>query len=447
MTDPARWTVPRPPLLRGFFRRIAPRSFRGQIVVSTMLLMTVVMIFVGVGVQVLLGITARRDVDRVLEDRADAVIAVARTDSSLDDSLDPGVRVYDGAGDLVAGSMERSARAVANDLATTDVARNKNVGENLRLRAVPFTTDAGERRVVVVSQATTPYERSEMYALAATVGIGVLVVGLTGVIASRVTTQALAPVAQMAERATDWSEHDLTHRFEVDPSDNELAQLAGTLDGLLERVAMAIRAEQRLTSELAHELRTPLTAIQGAADLSLMRGVGDAEVRLELEQIAASARAMSEVITTLVDVARDRASAGAATCRVADVVEDVSAMVRPGLTFVADTAGSVARVAAPRQLVVRALAPVVDNAVDHGRTTVTLTAVDTSRAVEISVHDDGPGLDPVVADELFEVGASARGSTGLGLAIAQRVARSMGGSVRVGNGGDGATFVVTLPRA
>lgn len=79
----------------------------------------------------------------------------------------------------------------------------------------------------------------------------------------------------MAERAADWSEHDLSHRFGLGPPTNELAALGETLDHLLDRVAMAIRSEQRLTSELAHELRTPLTAIQGSADLALLRGVKD----------------------------------------------------------------------------------------------------------------------------------------------------------------------------
>jgi two-component system OmpR family sensor kinase len=313
---------------------------------------------------------------------------------------------------------------------------------------VPFTTQAGQSGVVVVSQETTPYERSELYALAATIGIGLLVIGISAAIASRVTTQALAPVAQMAKRATEWSEHDLTHRFELDGPDNELAQLGDTLDGLLDRVTMAIRSEQRLTSELAHELRTPLTVIQGSADLALLRGVDDDATRAELEQISVSARAMSSVITTLVEVARDHAAAGAAsTSVVADVVDGVRAMMPPELTFVDDTGGSTARVAGPRELVLRALAPVVDNAVAHARTTVTLSALDTTRAVEISVQDDGPGVDAGERDTLFEVGASSRGGTGLGLGIAQRVARSMGGSVHVGEGPAGARFVLTLPRA
>jgi signal transduction histidine kinase len=168
----------------------------------------------------------------------------------------------------------------------------------------------------------------------------------------------------------------------------------------------------------------------------------------ELEQIAASARAMSDVITTLVDVARDHAAAGAAsTSRAADVAAAIQAMVPAELTFVDETSTSTARVAGPRELVLRALAPIVDNAVAHARTTVTLTAVDTARGVEISVSDDGPGVDDELRDALFDVGASTRGGTGLGLGIAQRVARSMGGRVDVGEADTGARFVVTLPRA
>ncbi|MBZ5737180.1 sensor histidine kinase [Nocardioides mangrovi] len=442
-------------LVRAARRRLTPKSFRGQIVVSTVLLMTAVMLVVGVGVQILLAFTAQRDIDSVLDDRATAVVAAI--DASSEDGprlevpdalLEPGVRVYDGDGTLVAGTIEHEARDRADDLATTTTARNVDVNDEVRLRAVPFTTATGQHGVVVVSQETTPYERAEMYALFATIGIGVLVIAISAGIANRVTSQALRPVTRMAERATDWSEHDLSHRFELGQADNELAQLGATLDGLLDRVAMAIRSEQRLTSELAHELRTPLTAIQGSADLALLRGVEDPATRDELEQIAASARVMSEVITTLVDVARDRASAGlASTSYVGDVVDAVRALVPAHLTFVDETDGAEGRIAAPPELVLRMLAPLVDNAAAHARTTVRLGAVDTATSVEVSVADDGAGIDPALRDTLFSVGASGGGGTGLGLGIARRVARSVGGSVDVTSHDQGARFTVSLPRA
>ena len=441
----------RPPL-----RRITPSSFRGRIVVSTVLLMTAVMVGVVIGVQLLLAHTAQRDIDRVLAERADAVIAVADTRSTtgsgeLDvpaDALEPGVRVYDDRGEPVAGSIEKEARDAADDLATVTAPTTVDVGEQLRLLAEPFATTGGRRGVAVVSQDTSPYERAEWYALVATIGIGLLVVGLAAVLARRVTTQALAPVTQMAERAADWSEHDLAHRFDLGPAHDELGQLGETLDRLLDRVAMAIRSEQRLTSELAHELRTPLTAIQGSADLALMRGGADEETRADLVEISRAARTMAEVITALLEVARDPDAAGAsATCRVAEAVDALRQSVPAALDLVEDVDGSTARIAGPRSLVLRALAPVVDNAVGHAASRIAIRAVDLPHAVVITVEDDGPGVDPRTRDRIFEVGQSGSGGTGLGLGIAQRIARSLGGEITAGTPASGAAFAVRLPRA
>jgi signal transduction histidine kinase len=436
-------------------RKLTPTSFRGRIVTTTVALMTAVMIVVAVGLQLLLGYTAQRDIDRVLAERADAVIGVvdarSRPATTFDippDALEPGVRVYDQDGHLVAGSIEKEARDAADDLAKVTGPTTFTAHEELRLLAEPFTTSHGQQGVVVVSQAATPYERAEMYALAATIGIGLLVIGLTVIIARRVTSQALAPVTQMAARAADWSEHDLTHRFDLGPARDELSQLGETLDHLLDRVAMAIRSEQRLTSELAHELRTPLTAIQGSADLGLIRGVADDQTRAELVEISKAARTMAEVITTLVDVARDPTAAGAsAACRVDDVIDALRQSVPAHLDLVEDVVESSARIAGPRPLILRAIAPVLDNAVSHAASTITVRAVDLPHVVAISIIDDGPGIDAGMREQIFEVGASGTGGTGLGLGIAQRVARSLGGEIVVEAPASGATFTIRLPRA
>ncbi|WP_129789805.1 HAMP domain-containing sensor histidine kinase [Promicromonospora panici] len=434
-------------------KRLAPKSFRGQIVLSTAGLMLVVMLLITVGLQMLLAYTAGRDIDHVLQDRADAVASVLEADTEREEFvvppelIEPGVRVYDQAGLAVVGTIEQEASHAADQLGAATSARNVDVGDGIRLRALPFVTAGGVHGVVVVSQATDPYERSETYAFIATLVIGVLVVVATAGIAHRVTSRALAPVAQMARRAAEWSEHDLAHRFDLGPGDNELAQLGATLDRLLDRVATAIRSEQRLTSELAHELRTPLTSIQGSADLALLRGVTDPQARAELEQIALAARRMSEAITTLLDVARDHPAAGAQeTCLASEIAREVRSSVPGQLVFVDGSAGSSGRIACPRALVLRALAPLVQNAVAHARTAVTLRATDRPHTVVLAVVDDGPGIDARVRGRIFDAGVSGSGSTGLGLGIALRIVRSLGGSIDTETSPSGTTFMVTLPR-
>jgi signal transduction histidine kinase len=435
-------------------RHFGPRSLRGTIVLSTVGIMTVAMLVVGLFIQLLLARAAHKDVDEVLHQRADTAIGIVRSasDTTLSvppDTLEPGIEVYDADGRLVAGSVGGSVQEVASQLATSQREQTReSPGDNARLLAVPFDTPSGESGVLVVTQDTKPYERSERYALYATGVLAVLVIAATGLIALRVTRQALEPVEQMAQRAANWSEHDLTHRFDLGPPTNELAALGETLDHLLDRVASAILAEQRLTAELAHELRTPLTSIQGSADLALLRGVPDPATRQDLEQISASAREMNAVITTLLELARDESPGSRRrTCTVADLVPALVSAAN-SVDVVDHTAGSAASIAAPRDLVVRAIRPLVDNAVQHARSTVTLAAVDHPDSVELTVADDGPGVDTDLRDRVFEPGVTFRdGGAGLGLGIARRVARSFGGEVTLAeqNGG-GAAFVVTMPR-
>ncbi|MDO7868787.1 sensor histidine kinase [Nocardioides jiangxiensis] len=161
-------------------------------------------------------------------------------------------------------------------------------------------------------------------------------------------------------------------------------------------VREALLAEQRLTAELAHELRTPLTALQGSADLALLRGIADEDLAEDVQEIAAAARRLGSVMATLLDGA-DRA--------------------RPG----ADRA----------ETILQAIAPLLDNALQHASSTVTVT-----------VEDDGPGVDAGV--DVFAAGESARADGhGLGLPIARRLARSVGGEVELA---DRSRFVLRVPR-
>lgn len=61
---------------RGGLGRLAPRSFRAAIVASTVGLMTVAMVLVVLGIQVVLEVAAQRDIRQVLDDRTEAMVRV-----------------------------------------------------------------------------------------------------------------------------------------------------------------------------------------------------------------------------------------------------------------------------------------------------------------------------------------------------------------------------------
>lgn len=85
-------------------------------------------------------------------------------------------------------------------------------------------------------------------------------------------------------------------------------------------------------------------------------------------------------------------------------------------------------------------------------TDVTLSVAREGTDAVLRVHDDGPGIDPAIADELFERFSRAdrsrarkTGGTGLGLSIAQAIVTAHGGSLSVQSAPGSTTFEVRLP--
>ena len=429
-------------------------SVRRQLVLLTTVGTAAAMLLLTLVLQLVLAELSHRDIDRLLEQRADAVVgsvsgASGETLVVPDLDLDAGIVVFDAAGEVAGGSTPPALRATYERLATAERTTTVAAGDDQRVLAHPFTTRSGVEGVVVVTERTTAYEEAQRYALLVSLVTGALVTAATAGTAAWVVGRALRPVRVLAETASHWSEHDLGQRFGLGPPTNELTTLAATLDTLLDRVAAALRSEQQLTAELAHELRTPLTSVQGTADLALLRDDLPASARADLQEISAAARRMSATISTLLDVARSGTPTDASSCRLAAVVRETvaSGPASPEVEVHVDVADH--RLALPEGVALRALGPVVENARRHARTRVSVTAsATTAGSVTVTVEDDGDGVrgEP---EHVFEPGstAGAGSGAGLGLAIARRMARSVGGDVDLVRAGGPTTFAVRLPRA
>ncbi len=430
--------------------RRGPGSLRRQVMLSTVAVTFSAMAVMALLVQVVLAVVVRNNLARELQNRADAVVAgiepgrpLPDTNAGTEDRLGAGALVFDSQGVLRSGRVPRGFVAAVDRLRTTPVARTVDVEESVRLLASPFEKD-GSKGVVIVAEPLTPYERSERYALYVTLLLGTLVTAGAGLIASSAVRRSLRPVMVMADRADDWSEHDLTQRFDLGPPTNELTGLGDTLDRLLDRVAVALRTEQRLTADIAHELRTPLTAILGTADLALLDEDLPEDQARSFADISAAARRLNETVTTLVEVARAPGGLAGEATSVGSVL-DALADSAPTVEQTASTAERAVLVAAPQRVVQRMLAPVLDNAARYAGGARVGIRLDPSW-VDLLVDDDGPGLP--VGEDVFAPGRHrAVGSgAGLGLALSRRVARSCGGDVFTEESPHGARFVVRVPR-
>lgn len=431
------------------------RTLRARVVRSTTLASAVAMTAMIGTVVLVLNATADNAVDSSLRDQLSAVSATLSLDSSgsiteletPDDAIDDTTWVFDTTGTAVdAPRAGKRVRATVTSLSRVTRRTSLERHDRVYLASPIRDQDGKVFAVVVVTESQGPYESTRIAVVIVLVSLGLLVTAGSAAIAAWTIRRALVPVESMASSAEEWSEHDLDSRFDGADDHDEIGQLGRTLNLLLDRVAGALRSEQRLTAEVAHELRTPLTAIRGEAELAQMHST-DVHISERLGRIVELVERMTTVITTLVEIARGDANTGSRATAV-DVIDSVLAHA-PATSTVTTTVGGADDLvlAAPADVVVRALAPLIDNAAHFAASSVRITVVDHGRTADIVVEDDGPGVDANAAETLFAAGSRSASSdgAGLGLALARRVARTLGGDVRLTSTAGPTIFTLTLP--
>lgn len=261
-----------------------------------------------------------------------------------------------------------------------------------------------------------------LLALASAVGIGLVISRRTHEIAK--TAQALA--------AGDFGAR-LTTRETGDGFDH----LRRQMNFMAERVDRLVRQLHSVTGALAHDLRSPVARLRAAIDTAQARST-DAGTNEALQAARADADALEEMLTTALELSR--LESGAVGDRrqpldLGEVVTDLVELYEP----LAESSGVVLSVEAAkvelladRELMSRALANLIDNALKYGGDQVQVTVRAVGRSAEIAVSDNGLGIaseDRERALERFNRldNARTRPGAGLGLAMVSAVAQLHGG--------------------
>ncbi|MBI2308851.1 MAG: HAMP domain-containing protein [Rhodocyclales bacterium] len=239
---------------------------------------------------------------------------------------------------------------------------------------------------------------------------------------------------------------------------DELADLGGDFDRMVERLQSLLGAQRRLLHDVSHELRSPLARLQAAVGLLQQQPDRAGELVARIERDTAR---MDQLVGELLTLARlESGMAGTATAEVdlAAMIETVAADVR----FEAEaTACAVAvelerplRLRGNGELLRRAVENVLRNALRHspagGVVEIAASADAAADVVSIRIADRGPGVAEADLERIFEPfarGGRAEGDGyGLGLAITRAVAGMHGGGVRaINRSGGGLAVTITLP--
>lgn len=280
--------------------------------------------------------------------------------------------------------------------------------------------------------------------------------------------RALRPIENITSTAQDISANDMSQRIDYNGPADEIGQLAATFDTMLDRLQSAFARERQFTGDAAHELRTPLTALKGRVGVTLSRPRSIAEYTDSLQEMEGQVDRLIHLSNDLLFMARlDRhrqplqvepivlqTFMGA----VIDQVSPLASVQNIALTVnVADDLTIYGDI----DLLIRLYLNLLDNAIKYSpkESQVSVTADSNHHEAIVSVSDTGPGIPakhlPFLFERFYRVEGdrsrrwqdNGHGGAGLGLAIAQEIARAHGGYIAVASTmGQGSSFMVHLPR-
>jgi len=446
-------------------RRFLPHGIRTRLLLAVVLSVGVALAVTITAFNLFLGRNLSQEADAVVKARARAQVAalqvengrLVETEAPEDTSASSLVWVFGASGQAleaprVGAKLARQARLLSGSRERLLDAR----GGDVRLFALPVLD--GNRRVgtVITGVSLEPYRETRRSALVASLALAAALLLIVVLAARWALSSALRPVSRMTAEAAAWSERDLDRRFRLGDPHDELTQLAGTLDGLLDRLAASMRREQRFSAEISHELRTPLARISAEADLALRRERDSHEYQATLRAVRRDADQLSRALETLVAAARQesgppRGTADAAVAAEA-VIEACTALAGERSVEVAlEQPMTPIRVGVDGDVAERILQPLVENACRYSQGRVQITIDRNTDRVTYTVRDDGPGIAERERELIFEPGV--RGSAaedngdgaGLGLALSRRLARAAGGDVDAEPSASGGIVRASLP--
>ena len=344
--------------------------------------------------------------------------------------------------------------------------RQQRLADNktLLIAARSFPAPNGVRYVVEVGAPMAPVEtmlRQFLVLLATGLPVAVLVaIGVGYLLVGR----ALAPVNQIARKAEQITQHNLSERLPVARTAEELEQLSQSLNLMIGRLQDALLNSKRFVADASHELRTPLTAMR----TELESIVSDGRLKPDLREALGSMLEEVERLTRIVEqlFALSRLDAGEAQAEwvqfdlaelAVTAAEQMSLLAEDkGITVTSDAKQRI-MVEGDRARLKQVVVNLLDNAIKYtpekGEIKLRVATMDGHAALEVS--DNGIGIPkdalPHVFDRFFRVDKARTrdpGGAGLGLAIVKSICTAHGAQVEVeSDNGCGSCFRVKLPLA
>jgi signal transduction histidine kinase len=246
--------------------------------------------------------------------------------------------------------------------------------------------------------------------------------------------------------------------------------MTNALENTLQRLQRSFEQQRTFVSDSAHELKTAVAVVKSSLQLLELKERTPAEYHAGLERTLTDTQRLEELVAKMLTLARvesgpseaDRPQAGvSASCDIAECVRGTIAQLRTVAALhavdvvVQSTDDSRVPLAADDCAIV--IENLLMNALQHSprNAKVYLTLRSENATIELTVADQGEGIDPSALPHIFDrfyrgdpSRARSTGGAGLGLAICKAVVERAGGTIELkSEPGKGTTAIVRLPKA
>ncbi|MGN9837608.1 sensor histidine kinase [Nonomuraea sp. H19] len=255
--------------------------------------------------------------------------------------------------------------------------------------------------------------------------------------------RALAPVAAIRAKVAHITARDLHQRVPVPGSKDEIAALATTVNGTLDRLETAVETHKRFVADAAHELRSPIATLRARLELAEPSELTK-EALADIERLQSLAADL--LLLAKLDAGEPLRTAELDLGQVA-AEEALRVRRRPDVRVELDIEPDVV-LKGSRAHLDRLVTNLTDNAVRHAASAVRVRVRAEADEAVLEVLDDGPGIPFEQREAVFdrftrldEARARDAGGAGLGLPIARDIATRHGGTLVYAGGG----FIARFP--
>ena len=272
----------------------------------------------------------------------------------------------------------------------------------------------------------------------------------------------LTPIKTMNELAREIAFEKMEGRIPLGTANDELNELAKTLNAMLDRLQGGIRRQQQFVSDASHELRTPAAVIKGYVELLERFGTEDKELAKEsLEAIRSEAYNMQDLLENMLFLSRTDRNTQKINKKILDL-DDIVGEVMSKMKTVIKThkvellKNEPAKIFGDETMIQQMLRIFLDNAVKYtpeGGSIKVASKIDGEKIL-LDISDSGIGIAPENQSKIFErfvridsedLVSEANGS-GLGLSIAKWIANNHEIKISVASElGKGTTFTLEIP--